>query len=122
MAQLSTLGVITRTNIMSTIIVLIVLIALAVAIAFNTIYFRRQIIHHIQTHAHPEQARLRLLWVQFWFFAAITAAYSVCEGVMLTRGEDKAPARAVVLFAVFVWSLISVFLKIRGCRKEAHKP
>ena len=109
---------------MSTIDIVLIILAVVVGLPFATIYFRRRIIHHIQTHAHPERARLQLLWVQFGFLAACAAVYCVCAGVLLTRGEDKASAIAVSIFWVllFAWSLISTFIKIRGCRKVSHKP
>jgi hypothetical protein len=103
---------------MSTIDIVLIILAVVVGLPFAAIYFRRRIIRHIQTHAHPELARLRWLWVQFWLFAAFAAAYCVGEGVMLTRGEDKAPAFAVFWVVLFAWTLISTYIKIRGCQKE----
>jgi hypothetical protein len=107
---------------MSTIEIVLIILAVVVGLPFATIYFRRRIIRHIQTHAHPELARLRLLWVQFAFLAACAAVYCVAEGVMLTRGEDKAPAFAVFWVLLFAWLLVSTFIKIRGCQKASHKP
>ena len=103
---------------MSTFDIVLIILAVVVGLPSATIYFRRRIIRHIQTHAHPEQARLRWLWVRFWLFAVFAAAYCVGEGVTFARGEDKAPAFAVFWVVFFAWSLISAFAKIRGCQKE----
>jgi hypothetical protein len=100
------------------ILIILAMLAIVVGLSFSTIYFRRQIVHHIQTHAHPKQARLRWLWVRFWLYAACAAIYSVAEGVMLTRGEDKAPAFAVFWVVFFAWMLIGAIMKIRGYQKE----
>ena len=103
---------------MSTIDIVLIILAVVVGLPFAAIYFRRRIIRQIQTHAHPEQARLRWLWVRFAFTAACAAVYCVAEGVILARGEDKAPAFAVFWVLFFGWMLISAFIKIRGCQKE----
>jgi hypothetical protein len=103
---------------MSTFDIVLIILAIVIGLPVATIYFRRRILRHIQTHAHPEQARLRLLWVLFWFYALCMVAYCVGEGVTLSRGEDKAPAFAVFWVVFFAWSLISTYTKIRGCQKE----
>jgi drug/metabolite transporter (DMT)-like permease len=106
---------------MSTIdIVLIILamLAMVLGLSFSMIYLRRQVIHHIQTHAHPDQARLRLLWVQLWFYIICMMVFLVSEAVLFVRGEDKAPARWLFWVAIFAWGFVGTILKIRRCRKK----
>jgi hypothetical protein len=101
--------------------IIFAMLAIVVGLSFSIIYIRRQIVNHIQTHAHPEKARLRLLWVQFWVYVACAATYSVCVVILLTRGQNKAPAQEGFFALFFVWIFIRLILKIRSCQKESHK-
>jgi len=106
------LGVIEHLDIM-----FLILATIAVVVLVGAISIRRWTFDYIKHHEHPDRARLRVLWVQLWFYIVCVVMFSVSEGVLYFRGEDRSSVRWLFWFAICAWALISTLLKIRRCRK-----
>jgi len=96
--------------------------AVIILAVVGVFFFRRIALRQDQRQDQPAQIRLRKLWAQLWLCVAFLVIYLVAEGIMFSKSQGKPPVWSLAVLVVFVWMLIRIILKIRGCQKEGHKP